>query len=67
MCHTNEFFLTLFGSVCSDTKAAEPMFEQDVDRLAQCCPPTLTGYRDAALFYTTQESGARTVGFTGAI
>ena len=29
------------------------VFEQDADRLAQCCPPTLTGYRDAALFYTT--------------
>ena len=45
--------------VCSDTKAAEPMFEQDADRLAQCCPPTLTGVpRCSLLLYHARKWSA---------
>ena len=61
---TNRRLVCVFIARSADIQRAEPLYISDIRVLVKSCPPSPTGYRNAALLYMLAETGARGIAFT---
>jgi hypothetical protein len=57
--HTKEFCFAVLGGCEKDTQAAEDMYDSDLERIIDACPPTPSGYRTVTYLSIAKELGHR--------
>jgi hypothetical protein len=56
---TKEFCFAVLGGREKDTQAAEDMYDSDLERIIDACPPTPSGYRTVTYLSIAKELGHR--------